>query len=84
MGTHEHHHKDAVTQAGIGMDGAQLPEQKPQEPTVREGHDGPTELGADPIPVQWDEETAEELAMKAYGDEDDDGNPDIPNIPLPG
>ncbi len=84
MGTNEHHHTDAVTQAGMGMDGAQLPEQDGKGHAVRRGVDGRTEIDSKSIPVHGDEETADELAMEAYGDEDDDGNPDIPSVPFPG
>lgn len=44
---------------------------------------GPTEIDADSIPVHGDEEVADDLAEKAYGDKDDDGNPDIPNAQFP-
>ncbi|EMY34449.1 hypothetical protein D477_009510 [Arthrobacter crystallopoietes BAB-32] len=36
------------------------------------------------IPVQGNEKTADDLAMKAYGDSDHDGKPDVPNVPFPG
>jgi len=36
------------------------------------------------IPVQGNEKTANDLAMKAYGDSDHDGKPDVPNVPFPG
>lgn len=45
--------------------------------------DGGTEVDADSIPVQGDDELADELAEEAYGDKDDDGNPDIPNAQFP-
>ncbi|MDN6298684.1 MAG: hypothetical protein L0J68_00105 [Micrococcaceae bacterium] len=84
MGTHEHHHQDAVSQAGMGMDGTQLPQPEATEHERRRDVDGPTELASGSIPVHGDEDTADELAMEAYGDEDEDGNPDIPNAPFPG
>lgn len=84
MGINKDHHTDAVTQAGLGMDGAQLPEQERQGPTVSEGQDGPTEIDASSIPIQGDEDTANRFAKEAYGDQDNDGNPDIPNVPFPG
>jgi hypothetical protein len=37
-----------------------------------------------PNPIDRDEDAAEELAEEAYGDKDDDGNPDVPHIPLSG
>lgn len=36
------------------------------------------------IPVQGDEETAEDLARKAFGDKDHEGEGDVPNAPFPG
>lgn len=43
-----------------------------------------TEVDADSIPVHGNEAEADEMAEEAYGDQDDDGNPDIPNVPFPG
>lgn len=36
------------------------------------------------VPVHGSEKTADKLAMKAYGDSDGDGKPDVPNVPFPG
>ena len=36
------------------------------------------------VPVHGDESKAERLAMRAYGDSDHDGRPDVPNVPFPG
>lgn len=36
------------------------------------------------VPIQGDEELADELAMRAYGDKDHDGKPDVPNVQFPG
>ncbi|WP_372698853.1 hypothetical protein [Arthrobacter sp. JSM 101049] len=46
-------------------------------------NDDVTEIDAESIPVQGDEDVADDLAEKAYGDKDDDGNPDIPNAQFP-
>ncbi|WP_235780086.1 hypothetical protein [Sinomonas notoginsengisoli] len=35
-------------------------------------------------PWEMNEELAERIAMRAYGDEDHDGKPDIPARPFPG
>jgi hypothetical protein len=35
------------------------------------------------IPVHGDEKLADDLAKKAYGDKDNDGEGDIPNAPFP-
>ena len=45
--------------------------------------DAVTEIDPDSIPVEGDEDVADDLAEKAYGDKDDDGNPDIPNAQFP-
>ncbi|WP_323961640.1 hypothetical protein GC088_06865 [Arthrobacter sp. JZ12] len=36
------------------------------------------------VHVQGDEKKANELAMRAYGDKDGDGKPDVPFMPFPG
>jgi len=36
------------------------------------------------IPVQGNEETADDLALKAFGDKDHDGEGDVPSVPFPG
>jgi len=36
------------------------------------------------VPVHGNEKTANKLAMRAYGDSDHDGKPDVPNVPFPG
>jgi hypothetical protein len=35
------------------------------------------------IPVHGDEKLADDLAKKAYGDKDHDGEGDAPNVPFP-
>jgi hypothetical protein len=35
-------------------------------------------------PYEMNEELAERIAMRAYGDQDHDGRPDIPAAPFPG
>jgi uncharacterized protein YccT (UPF0319 family) len=35
-------------------------------------------------PWEMNEELAERIAMRAYGDKDHDGKPDIPAAPFPG
>jgi hypothetical protein len=35
-------------------------------------------------PYEMNEELAERIAMRAYGDDDHDGKPDIPARPFPG
>ncbi|HXD27791.1 MAG TPA: hypothetical protein VN621_03430 [Arthrobacter sp.] len=50
---------------------------------ARPEDDDVTEIDADSIPVEGDEDVADDLAEKAYGDKDDDGNPDIPNAQFP-
>jgi hypothetical protein len=36
------------------------------------------------IPVQGSGQTAEDLARRAFGDKDRDGDADVPNAPFPG
>ena len=79
MSTHEHHHQDAVTQGGMGMDGTQLPEQNGRGHILRRGVDGPTEIDDKPRPAHGRKKTAEEPAAEAPKDEGDDGKPTLPD-----
>lgn len=47
----------------------------------RKSHKGEVDEGV--VPIRGDEKLADELAMKAYGDKDHDGKPDVPNVPFP-
>jgi hypothetical protein len=62
-----------------------------QQPDDLEGEGQPTGAGDNDdndvheahIPVHGDEKLAEDLAKKAYGDKDHDGEADTPNAPFP-
>ena len=63
---------------------------RPEQPDDREGEAQPAGAGDHHddvheahIPVHGDEKLAEDLAKKAYGDKDHDGEADTPNAPFP-
>ncbi|GAA3678198.1 hypothetical protein GCM10023081_15600 [Arthrobacter ginkgonis] len=47
----------------------------------RKSHKGEVDEGV--VPIRGDEKLADDLAMRAYGDKDHDGKPDVPNVPFP-
>ena len=62
----------------------------PEQPGDREGEAQPAGAGDHHddvheahIPVHGDEKLADDLAKKAYGDKDHDGEADTPNVPFP-
>jgi len=64
---------------------------RPEQPDDREGEAQPAGAGDNDrddvheahIPVHGDEKLADDLAKKAYGDKDHDGEADTPNAPFP-
>jgi hypothetical protein len=60
------------------------PEHANEPDTAGEGTSGTDEIHEGHIPVKGSEAKADELAKKAYGDKDADGEGDTPNVPFPG
>ncbi|EMY32475.1 hypothetical protein D477_019978 [Arthrobacter crystallopoietes BAB-32] len=59
--------------------------ENPNEPNLAdEATSGTDDVQEDNIPVQGDEAEANELAKKAYGDKDRDGEGDVPHVSFPG
>lgn len=61
---------------------------RPEQPDDLEGEAQPAGAGENDvheahIPVHGDEKLADDLAKKAYGDKDHDGEADTPNAPFP-
>ncbi|GER22796.1 hypothetical protein NCCP1664_12930 [Zafaria cholistanensis] len=66
--------KDSGPHGGKGSHEGKAPHKKHHKGEVNEGV----------VPIRGDEKLADELAMKAYGDKDHDGKPDVPNVQFPG
>ncbi|GHG42797.1 hypothetical protein GCM10012320_06240 [Sinomonas cellulolyticus] len=73
MGLFKKHEKPSTQEEGTARD------VKPERRPKREAH----AFNQVP-PWEMNEELAERIAMRAYGDKDHDGKPDIPAAPFPG
>ena len=57
---------------------------KAETPTGEHAERPPKNFREGDFPIHGDEKKADKLAMKAFGDSDHDGRPDVPHMPFPG
>lgn len=84
-GSHEAkapHEGDAPQEGHAPFEGDAPHEGKAKPKKHHKSHKGEVDEGV--VPIRGDEKLADDLAMRAYGDKDHDGKPDVPNVQFPG